>query len=62
MRGLCLGILRKSSNGRRAVSKTVNVGSIPAFRAIPSGNVTKIASILTLTQVKAGMLMRENIK
>ena len=28
-----LGTLRKSSNGRRAVSKTVNVGSIPAFRA-----------------------------
>ena len=25
---------RKSSNGRRAVSKTVNVGSIPAFRAV----------------------------
>ena len=25
--------LRKSSNGKRAVSKTVNVGSIPAFRA-----------------------------
>ena len=25
--------IRKSSNGRRAVSKTVNVGSIPAFRA-----------------------------
>ena len=25
--------LRKSSNGRKAVSKTVNVGSIPAFRA-----------------------------
>ena len=24
---------RKSSNGRKAVSKTVNVGSIPAFRA-----------------------------
>ena len=26
-------ILRKSSNGKKAVSKTVNVGSIPAFRA-----------------------------
>ena len=25
--------LRESSNGRRAVSKTVNVGSIPASRA-----------------------------
>ena len=25
--------LRKSSNGKKAVSKTVNVGSIPAFRA-----------------------------
>ena len=26
--------LRKSSNGKKAVSKTVNVGSIPAFRAV----------------------------
>ena len=25
--------IRKSSNGKNAVSKTVNVGSIPAFRA-----------------------------
>ena len=33
--------LRKSSNGKRAVSKTVNVGSIPAFRAC----YMKIASI-----------------
>ena len=31
--------LRKSSNGRRAVSKTVNVGSIPAFRAMPNGKM-----------------------
>ena len=30
----CSFRLRKSSNGRRAVSKTVNVGSIPAFRAV----------------------------
>ena len=33
--------LRKSSNGKRAVSKTVNVGSIPAFRAVTK----KIASV-----------------
>ena len=33
--------LRKSSNGKRAVSKTVNVGSIPAFRAC----YMKIASV-----------------
>ena len=33
--------LRKSSNGKRAVSKTVNVGSIPAFRAC----YKKIASV-----------------
>ena len=44
-------ILRKSSNGRRAVSKTVNVGSIPAFRA-----VTYIASNSTLAYAGAGLL------
>ena len=43
-------ILRKSSNGRRAVSKTVNVGSIPAFRA-----VTYIASNSTLAYAGAGV-------
>lgn len=47
--------LRKSSNGRRAVSKTVNVGSIPAFRA----NVTKIASNLTLANAEARLLARK---
>ena len=47
-------ILRKSSNGKKAVSKTVNVGSIPAFRA----NVTKIASNLTLANAEARLLAR----
>ena len=49
--------IRKSSNGRRAVSKTVNVGSIPAFRAKRcydlKKNVTKIASDSTSAQAVA---------
>ena len=55
-----LGALRKSSNGRRAVSKTVNVGSIPAFRAkrsvTPSQTYENIASDSTLAQAGAGLL------
>ena len=55
MRLRASAFLRKSSNGRRAVSKTVNVGSIPAFRA----NVTKIASDLTLANAEARLLARK---
>ncbi len=55
MRLRASAFLRKSSNGRRAVSKTVNVGSIPAFRA----NVTKIASNLTLANAEARLLARK---
>ena len=36
--------LRKSSNGKRAVSKTVNVGSIPAFRAVTKKNSFRLTS------------------
>ena len=60
-------ILRKSSNGRRAVSKTVNVGSIPAFRA-KLGTVTPsptqkndIASDSTLAGAGAGLLARNKV-
>ena len=58
------GTLRKSSNGRRAVSKTVNVGSIPAFRAkrsvtpSPQKCKKKIASDSTLAHARAGLLAR----
>ena len=55
MRLRASAFLRKSSNGRRAVSKTVNVGSIPAFRA----NVTKIASNLTSANAEARLLARK---
>ena len=55
MRLRASAFLRKSSNGRRAVSKTVNVGSIPALRA----NVTKIASNLTLANAEARLLARK---
>ena len=58
MRLRASAFLRKSSNGRRAVSKTVNVGSIPAFRA----NVTKIASNLTLAKAEARLLTRNKVE
>ena len=48
--------LRKSSNGKKAVSKTVNVGSIPAFRAC-----YKNSFHLTLVLAKARCLAQNEI-
>ena len=49
--------IRKSSNGRRAVSKTVNVGSIPAFRAklgtvTPSPTQVEVSPSVTRLELK----------
>ena len=48
--------LRKSSNGKKAVSKTVNVGSIPAFRAC-----YKNSFLLTSAHAEARCLAQNEI-